>query len=52
MIPKKEVSFFKRYLKEKGLYNVFKLDLFISLKYGKAPIKKLLKKVMKAAQPQ
>ena len=44
MIPKKEVSFFKRYLKEKGLYNVFKLDLFISLKYGKAPIKKIIEK--------
>ena len=39
MIPKKEVSFFKRYLKEKGLYNVFKHDLVIGLQYNKTPLR-------------
>lgn len=35
MIPKDELSFFKRYLKDKGLYAVFVRDYKASLPYGK-----------------
>lgn len=44
MIPKKEVSFFKRYLKEKGLYNVFKQDLAISSQEARTPLHEFIKR--------
>ena len=44
MIPKKEVSFFKRYLKEKGLYNVFKQDLAIASQEARTPLYEFIKR--------
>ena len=44
MIPKKEVSFFKRYLKEKGLYNVFRQDLAIASQEVRTPLHEFIKR--------
>ena len=44
MIPKKEVSFFKRYLKERGLYNVFRQDLAIASQHARTPLHEFIKR--------
>ena len=44
MIPKDELSFFKRYLKDKGLYAVFTRDCKASLPYGKEKFSEYVKR--------
>ena len=52
MMPKKEVNFFKRYLKEKGLYNVFKQDLAIALRHNKMPLHKFIESGKKGSSKE
>ena len=42
MIDKAELSFFKRYLKDEGLWNAFKKDVKKSEKFNKAPFRKYI----------
>ena len=42
MVDKIELSFFKRFLKNKGLWNAFKKDVRKSEKFYKIPLRKFL----------